>query len=280
MTSRDRLAGLAARDGAHRIDLDVLTSAHALDLLRTLVGDRVVAEPEAAARLVEQCGRLPLALRLAAELAGGSRTGTLAALTAQLHDEQARLAALDADGDPRAAVRAVFSWSYQALPADAARLFRLLGLRPEPQFDVYAAAALAGSELADVRAVLARLAVGHLIEPVGVDRYRIHDLLRAYARSLAEADEVRDDRAEALDRLSAYYLAATTTALSTLDPIEGRRRPLDRVASTTTPVLDSAVEALAWLDLERTTLVAAIIEMSRRGQTSEAAGLPSCSTTT
>jgi DNA-binding SARP family transcriptional activator len=72
VTSRDSLAGLIARHGAGRLDLDILPQADAVGLLRTLIGDRVDAEPGAAAALATQCARLPLALRVAAELAAGS----------------------------------------------------------------------------------------------------------------------------------------------------------------------------------------------------------------
>ena len=69
VTSRDSLAGLVARHGARRLALDMLPAADAIGLLRTLIGDRVDAEPDAAAELAAQCARLPLALRVAAELA-------------------------------------------------------------------------------------------------------------------------------------------------------------------------------------------------------------------
>jgi hypothetical protein len=107
-----------------------------------LIGGRVVAEPDAAAVLAGQCARLPLALRVAAELAAARPSTSLAQLVGELADEQRRLELLDAGGDPRTAVRAVFSWSYRHLPAEAARAFRLLGLHPGPDLDLYAAAAL------------------------------------------------------------------------------------------------------------------------------------------
>ena len=69
VTSRDALVGLVARDGARRLDLDLLPPEDAVALLRALIGGRVVAEPDAAAALARQCAWLPLALRVAAELA-------------------------------------------------------------------------------------------------------------------------------------------------------------------------------------------------------------------
>jgi DNA-binding SARP family transcriptional activator len=113
VTSRDSLPGLIARHGARRIHLDRLHAAEAFSLLRTLLGDRVDSEPDATDALVECCVRLPLALRLAAELVTSRPGATLAALAADMADEHRRLNLLNSGGDPRTAVRAVFSWSYR-----------------------------------------------------------------------------------------------------------------------------------------------------------------------
>jgi hypothetical protein len=141
VTSRDALAGLVARDGARRLDLDLLPAADAAALLRALIGGRAEADPAAAEMLAGLCARLPLALRVAAELAISRPDTPLAVLATELAGEADRLALLDAGGDPRSAVASVFSWSYQHLTGDAARMFRLLGLHPGPDFDRYAAAA-------------------------------------------------------------------------------------------------------------------------------------------
>jgi len=50
-------------------ELAPLSTAEALTLLRRLVGERVDADPAGAATLVERCANLPLALRIAGELA-------------------------------------------------------------------------------------------------------------------------------------------------------------------------------------------------------------------
>ena len=144
VTSRDSLAGLVALHGARRIGLGPLPVPDALALLRTLVGARVDTEPGPAAALAEQCARLPLALRVAAELAVAHPSSRLTDLVAELADQQRRLDLLDAGGDRRAAVEAVFSWSYERLPAPAARTFRLLSLHPGPEADAHAVAALIG----------------------------------------------------------------------------------------------------------------------------------------
>ncbi|WP_344136875.1 helix-turn-helix transcriptional regulator, partial [Luedemannella flava] len=140
VTSRDSLAGLVIRDGARRIDLDLLTREEAVALLRTLLGERVDAEPAAAADLADRCARLPLALRIAAEHAAATPGRLLADLADDLRDEATRLDLLAVDGDPRAALRGVFSWSHRHLPPAAARAFDLLGLHPGRDIDAAAVA--------------------------------------------------------------------------------------------------------------------------------------------
>lgn len=220
VTSRDSLAGLVARYGARRLDLGTLPTQDAVALLRALIGERVDAEPDAAISLAEQCARLPLALRIAAEMAASSPFASLSDLVSDLADGQQRLRLLDAGGDPRSEIRNVLSWSYQHLPAAAARLFRLLGLHPGPDLDPYAAAALTGTAPEQVRPLLSLLTRAHLIQPVPHDRYTMHDLLSAYARSL-----VAEGRHGALTRLLDYYLTTAAAAMAALAPAEQSRRP-------------------------------------------------------
>jgi transcriptional regulator with XRE-family HTH domain len=84
VTSRDKLSGLVARDGADRIELDRLTGAEAGMLFRNLVGARAIAEPRAVARLADQCARLPLAVRVAAEVAVSRPHASLSTLADEL----------------------------------------------------------------------------------------------------------------------------------------------------------------------------------------------------
>jgi len=256
VTSRDSLVGLVARHGARRLDLDLLPPEDAVVLLEALIGARVAAEPGAAAILAGQCARLPLALRVAAELAAARPTTPLAGLVDELADEQRRLELLDADGDPRTAVRAVFSWSYQHLPADAARVFRLLGLHPGPDLDPYAAAALTHTSLDHAHRLLDVLARGHLVHPADPGRYGMHDLLRAYATELATIEDTERDRRVALTRLFDHYLATAGAAMDTLVPAEQHRRPRIPPPGTPTPPVVDPAAARAWLDAERITLTA------------------------
>jgi tetratricopeptide (TPR) repeat protein len=300
VTSRDSLAGLVAREGAQRLDLDLLPADAARTLLRRLIGPRAEAEPDAVDALAAQCARLPLALRVSAELAV-TRPGTpLTDLVAELADQQRRLYLLDAEGDPRAAVVTVFSWSLRQLPPEAARTFRLLGLHPGPDLDAHAAAALTGNTVPDARRALEILARAHLVQrvdaspaPTGTStpdarealdtptrthpiqradtaRYGMHDLLRAYAARLAVAQDPAEAREAALDRLFDHYLATAAAAMDRLHPAEAHRRPTAPATSTPVPDLSDADAARAWLDTERTCLTAMSAHTAAHGRPAHA----------
>jgi len=254
VTSRDRLTGLVARDGARRIDLDLLPPADATALLRELIGRRADTEPEATAALADRCARLPLALRVAAELATSRPASALADLVAELGDLPKRLDLFDADGDPGTAVREIFSWSYRHLSAEAARMFRLLGLHPGVDFDVPAAAALAGVDAGQARRHVDELARAHLVDQARPGRHRMHDLLRAYAAERAGLDDEPATGA-ATARLFDHYLHASAAAMDALYPAERGHRP-DLAPARVPPPFATPADALAWLDTELPNLVA------------------------
>ena len=217
VTSRDMLAGLVARDGAHRIGLPVLSVSGSVQLLRTMIGPAADADPGAATELARQCCRLPLALRIAAELAVARRGQPVKDLVTELADQGRRLDLLTADGDQDTALRIVFSWSYRHLDGTAAHAFRLLGLHPGPDIDGYGAAALTGTSLEQCQRMLALLARAHLVEPTGPGRFAMHDLLASYARELADADGLAAQQL-ALTRLFDHYLRTSGAAVQTLFP--------------------------------------------------------------
>jgi DNA-binding SARP family transcriptional activator/tetratricopeptide (TPR) repeat protein len=274
VTSRDSLAGLVARHGARRLDLDRLPQQDAVALLRALIGDRAEIQPEATATLASRCARLPLALRVAAELAAASPAMTIAGLAGELADEQRRLDLLDAGGDPGSAIRGVFSWSYGHLPDEEARAFRLLGLSPGPDIDARAAGALTGASPARASRTLELLARTHLIHRSRPGRYGLHDLLRAYAAGLATAGDAEGERQAALTRLFDYYLAAAATAMDTLVPAERHLRPHVHgagAAGSESPANPAA--ARAWLDAERAVLVAVSTHAAAGGWPAHATAL-------
>ncbi len=256
VTSRDALAGLVVVHGARRLDLDLLPTPDAVALLRRLVGPRVETESDAATALAGQCARLPLALRVAGELAAARPATRLADIVIELGDLQRRLDRLDAGGDPRASVTTVFSWSYRHLRPDAARVFRLVGLHPGPDVDAHAAAALADRDLDETRRDLEVLARAHLVHATGTDRYGMHDLLRGYATGLAGAAEFSDESRAARGRLFDYYLGTAAAAMDVLYPAEAGQRPQVPAPATPVPVLANPAAARAWLDGERPCLVA------------------------
>jgi hypothetical protein len=188
VTSRDNLGGLVSRDGAKRIRLGLLTRAQAIELLCRLIGARVDRELAAANELVGHCGLLPLALRIAADLAVSNPDAPLADLVSELADEQHRLDLLNAGSDLQTAVRAVLSWSYNGLPDKEARVFRLLGLHSGRTFTKVGVEILADLEEFEAARILRALADAHLIERVENHQYRMHDLLRVYASELALAE--------------------------------------------------------------------------------------------
>ncbi|MCU7821282.1 AfsR/SARP family transcriptional regulator [Kitasatospora sp. DSM 101779] len=254
VTSRDTLGELVARHGARRLHLDLLPMNDSLDLLRRLIGDRLDRETAIGEDLATQCVGLPLALRVAAELAATQHTTPLPDLVSELADRRRRLHLLDTVGN---SVSAVFSWSYQHLPATAARVFRLLGLQFGPHVSLSASAALAGRSPDDTRSALTALTRAHLVHPLGPDRYGMHDLLRAYATTLAHSHVTPADRAAAQRRLVDYYLHTANAATVLL----GHRDPIDLpppAPDVPPPAFADLDGASAWFAAEHQCLLAAV----------------------
>jgi DNA-binding SARP family transcriptional activator/tetratricopeptide (TPR) repeat protein len=276
VTSRDHLGGLVAVDGATRVELAPLPTTDAVALLRRLIGPRVVDDPDSAVTLVEQCAHLPLALRVAAELAVSCPRESLAGVVGQLADRHGRLDLLDVGGDTSAAVREVLSWSYQHLDAAAALAFRRLALHPGPEFDAATVAAL--SELDDRRAgrALAVLARGHLVEPCSAHRptagrYRMHDLMRAYAEELSADLDDATARAAATGRLLDHYFGGVCRARALMYP--AWRGYLPGPSVDRGPRLGDADAAVAWLDREQANLGALCAHAARNGFPRQAIGM-------
>ncbi|MEV6522886.1 BTAD domain-containing putative transcriptional regulator [Longispora sp. NPDC051575] len=209
ITSRDRLAGLTARDGARRLNLSVLEPEESVRLLGAILGaDRVAAEPTAAARIAELCGHLPLALRITAAHVADTPGTSLAEHAARL-GSGGRIDALELGDDPSVSVRVAFGHSYAALDPESARVFRLLGLVPGPDFTPEAVAALTGTSVPAARRSLDRLASAHLVEAHPAHRYAFHDLMREYA---AEHGTTESDAGHATSRLFSWYLRTAEAA--------------------------------------------------------------------
>jgi DNA-binding SARP family transcriptional activator/tetratricopeptide (TPR) repeat protein len=250
VTSRRRLGVL---DGAALLSLDVLPPAEALELFAAIAGaDRAAAEPAAAAEVVALCGRLPLAIRIAATRLAHRPQWTVAELAGRLRAEGGRLAELTlADRG----VSAAFALSYAQLEPAQRRLFRLLGLHPGADFDAWSAAALADLPPARAEDALEGLVDAHLLRSAGAGRYSFHDLLRDYARDLTRELAPRA-AGRAGGRLHDYLLAAATAATDLVNPGARRFEPDLAAAPRQLPPLPDLDAALAWLTAEHATLVA------------------------
>ncbi|WP_188295072.1 BTAD domain-containing putative transcriptional regulator [Streptomyces sp. CBMA156] len=286
VTSRSRLAGLVASDGARRTALDVLDPDEARLLLGGVVGEcRAAAEEEAARRLVRACGGLPLAIRIAgANLV--ARDAGIADYCAELTGDDL-LSRLHVEGDRRSTVRAAFDLSYRALPADARRMFRLLGLMPGPDLTADGAAALAGSAPAGSAGLLARLTDAHLVQERAAGRFGLPELLRSYARELVGTEEAHAAR----QRLFGWYLHRTEAANRLLYPAGPAAGPTGRTGTTeragtaagragtagagagtgadfaAVALFHDHARASAWLDDERESLSGAVLQACAAGLT-------------
>jgi tetratricopeptide (TPR) repeat protein len=248
VTSRNGLNGLEVREGATRIQLDVLPDPDARALLaQRIAPGRLAADPDAVSALINLCARLPLALSIVAARAANH---PLESLVRQLNDERNRLDALDL-GDPDLDLRAVFSWSYRALSPEAARLFRLLGLHPGPDIGRHACGALMD------RPPLTELITANLLDEYQPDRFRFHDLLRTYAAECAEYDESPAERHSAMLQMIDYYVATATLADFRIMPCRDgvvRTEPISAVS----PDIATASAAMDWFMAENDTLLAMI----------------------
>lgn len=229
VTSRTQLGGLVTVEGAVPMTLGLMAPPDALELLSRRIGPgRVAAEPDAAVDIVHRCAGLPLALALVAARAVARPNVTLTRLAEELAASPSPLDALSSE-DRATDMRAVFSWSYQALSAPAAELFRLLGLHPGPVVTTLSAAALSGTDPARARALLGELERAHLVAEDAEDRYSIHDLLHAYAADLArgsaETEPGAAAQARAVERLLDHFLGSAYRCDSLLDPHRDRAAP-------------------------------------------------------
>ncbi|WJV45526.1 tetratricopeptide repeat protein [Streptomyces flavofungini] len=286
VTSRWRMPGLTV-DGCHSVQLEPLGVEEAVELLAaTLADGRVDAQPEQARALVELCAGLPLAVRVAgARLAARPRRG-ITTMVRALTEEHDRLEGLAIDGDHN--VRAALDLTYQELPPEAARLYRLLGLHPGTEFgDAVAIAALARPDpaptdpaptgagappaparsapaatspgAARTRALLDLLHEANLLTDAEEDRHRFHDLVRLHAAAKAVQDEPPWERAAALRRIADHYLATATAAEWAVDP-QHRTLPRDHGPG---PVLTEEFgagpeAALDWQERELPNLMAVL----------------------
>ncbi|MFL6113478.1 MAG: tetratricopeptide repeat protein, partial [Catenulispora sp.] len=267
VTSRNRLAGLVAAEGAYPIQLDLLAATEARDLLsRRLGARRVQTQAAAVDAFVDRCAGLPLALAIVAARAATRPELPLGTLADELGAACTALDALDAGDGETTDARAVFSWSYRTLSTGAARLFRLLGVASGPDIGSAAAASLAGSGPAGVRSLLAELTRANLLQEHIPGRFSCHDLLRAYAAELAGSPDREAERRDGLRRVIDHYLQSAHAAVMRFEP--HRRSVLD------TPAVEGVVAEdftdrrqamMAWFIAEHRVLVATVTAAAAAG---------------
>jgi DNA-binding SARP family transcriptional activator/tetratricopeptide (TPR) repeat protein len=262
VTSRNLLTGLVAAESAHPLAVPLPTLPDAIALVAARLGQtRVAAEAGAVRTIVERCGRLPLALAVAAARAATHPDLPLSALAAELAGD-AGLDALSGE-DPSTDPRTVFGSSYRALSVPARRLFRLLAAHPGPDIPTPAAASLAALPVARTRPLLTELRTASLLTEQEPDRYVLHDLLRAYAIELSatgaadhvEAAGVLAAQRAATLRLLDHYLRTAEPAARRLNP---QRDPIPLPEPVPGVTVEPPAEPLDWFGREWPALVAAV----------------------
>ncbi|MCC8242699.1 tetratricopeptide repeat protein [Saccharothrix sp. NEAU-S10] len=254
VTGRRKPAALIERYGARHLQLDVLSQAEAAALLAERLGDgRASDDPGARDQLAELCGRYPLALSVMARHAATRPAVPLGEFAAELRD--LGLDMLD-DDDPAAGLPVVLSWSLRHLTSEQRTVFALLAIAPGPDISLPAASALTGLTTARTHKVLRALEDASLLDRRRHGRYAMHDLIRAYAATLAR-DLPADTRDAALGRVVDFYLH-TTHAADRLINVHRRPIRLDPPApGVEAHPLSDIPSALTWLDAEHAHLLAA-----------------------
>lgn len=263
VTSRREQPGLIALQDAHPIRLQPLDPADAVALLSHVCGEEITAD-QTTLDLARRCGHLPLALRIAA---AQLRSAGLSPAEYLVQVARCGLASWETPDDGEAAVRAAFDLSYSRLSPDAARLLRLLGLVPGPDFSSSAAAALIGSPMEEAERLLGVLTSSNLVEQRVPGRYQFHDLLRLYARGRAESDDSPAERDRAERHLFDWYLSTSEGVVDRLFPSHPRiPRPISDDAVRPL-VFAGGDDARDWLGIERAGLVAVAKRAVQRGDT-------------
>ncbi|MGK5543266.1 tetratricopeptide repeat protein [Streptomyces sp. URMC 127] len=286
ITSRRCLTALSVRHGALRVALEPLPPQEAVLLIRrtralrggggtdkaqivdpatAAAGAPAPAVHPAAARddadatlatVARHCGYLPLALRIAAEHLAEWGDGFAAALGGEPGHATPRLDLLAIPGEGTG-VRAVFDWSYRALPADQARAFRLLALHPGAVAGLDAVAALLGEPTPVTARLLGELRTANLVMEVRPGRFRMHDLLREYARERAGTEDGPRALAACTERMLAWYLHTVEAAADLVLGTGRHRVPIVDIPHGCRPLAFASLsQALRWYDDERANLLA------------------------
>lgn len=264
ITSRNRLFGL---DEVPPVSLDVLTEQESAELLARASGEtdsregRLARDPGATAEVLRLCGRLPLALRLAAARLRHRPGWTVGILVERMAEGASEF-------------DTAFAMSVRQLDRAKARLFRLLGLLPGSSFDEYVAAALADVPLRGARAMLEDLLDAHLVQQPAAGRYRLHDLVHQHARRASMEQDSPADRDRALLRVLDYYVHAAAAADAAMPFLSlSREATVDR-PPTELPEFHDKIAALIWFGTEYLNLLAAFEAAEEAGADRHMCELP------
>lgn len=257
VTSRVRMASLDTYHPVLAVELGMFTTAEALTLLDRVVGaDRLSGQHRAVRDIVDLCGHLPLALRIAASRLRTNPSRTAADLAEELSRSATRLPALATDDGVRS-VGAAFDSTYRGLDASAARVFRLIGVCPGESISIELLNALHASAPADVHT----LEAAHLIKREDHGRYSVHDLIRLFAAERARSEESSSVRQEWIDQIFSWYRSVGYAAMTVVVPHIDRHAALPPPA-TGLPFALEQRSILAWLTRDRHT-VAAVVRLAR-----------------
>ncbi|HUZ38965.1 MAG TPA: tetratricopeptide repeat protein [Streptosporangiaceae bacterium] len=244
ITTRRKLPGL---ESACTLTLDVLSVDDAVTLFRRIAGQDRAEDVDKVTTAVGLCGRLPLAIQLAAGRVAQDHPPRLADLVEELSHSPARLGGTGA-ASPE--VMSAFDLSYGALEPDHQRLFRRLGVSPCTYASLQATAALGGCTLAEAEKALVTLLDHHLLARAPGGQFRFHNLIHGYAAVRAARDDPEPEQREAVARLLDYYLYTADKADRVLHPFR-RRMPVSvTYLPAASPALGTEEDAAGWLESE------------------------------
>ena len=265
ITSRNRMASLVAGEGATPLPLRLLEPAEAYELLAQRVSERrIAAERPQLQSLIARCSGLPLALALVSARLAMSPEQSLSSAAAQLDEARTQLD-LAIEDESSVNLRTIFSWSCRPLAAPAMAMFRAMGLHAGTDMSMGSIVSAAGGTAADARTSLIRLLDAGLVEESSPGRYRMHDLLKAYAVELATEQDNEVTRRATVRRILDFYLRAAFAAAmaldSQLDPIT---LPPPEPGTASQRIADRP-SALTWFTTEHAVLLAVIAQSNREG---------------
>ncbi|MFI0718523.1 tetratricopeptide repeat protein [Streptomyces sp. NPDC021224] len=251
VTSRKRLSAL---DEAVHVPVGILDGPGAEAVFRAVGGEGAALAPDSAVRaVVDSCGRLPLAVRIAAARLRRGPMATVGELAERLSYATHRLELLD-DGDR--SVAAALTVTCEELTAEQRRVLALLALYPGTTPDLYSIAALADVDRFRASLLVDGLADVHLVDYESSFRVSMHSLVREFSALVLLPQIPLEERRDAVRRVLEHGLHFAVAADKLLTP--QRYRPpviLDDFGRAAVP-FDDRVTALAWFEREWPSLVA------------------------